>query len=102
MIVSSLSLVLAVMAVGGHATARREVSTLYNVNFVQKPVVQLNSKALIHYTYAATPGISGLSLLLLQTTASDDEQIVPSPANTATVVVVQEGQQPVFAFGMLS
>ncbi len=85
MFMSSLSLVLALMAVGGYGSG-------YTVNFQLPPTVKLWKKTQINYTYTATLGThnTGLSLLLLQTNATGQDLI--SSSNTATVVIVQQGK----------
>ncbi|KAI9053452.1 hypothetical protein LZ554_002410 [Drepanopeziza brunnea f. sp. 'monogermtubi'] len=79
MVVLSFSLTF-LLAVGSHAVNN------YSVVFDHPPPYQLNTTTRIGYNVTASPGESGLSLLLLQTTASDNEDV--SSSNTATFAVV--------------
>ncbi|KAJ5032465.1 uncharacterized protein L3040_009069 [Drepanopeziza brunnea f. sp. 'multigermtubi'] len=79
MVVFSFSLTL-LLALGSHAVND------YSVVFDHPPPYQLNTTTRIGYNVTASPGQSGLSLLLLQTTASDNEGV--SSSNTATFAVV--------------
>lgn len=85
MILSHISLALAVPAV---IYAFPEPK--WTVQF-ESPIIQLNATSQIKYTAHASPGADGLSLLLLQTTATDAEPI--SSGNTATWAVVHNGKQ---------
>ncbi|KAH7417211.1 hypothetical protein BKA64DRAFT_293172 [Cadophora sp. MPI-SDFR-AT-0126] len=87
MICSTLSLVLAVMAVGVHGIPP---DLQYDVNF-DRPRAQVGILTSISYiatAYDSEP-IGGLSLILLQTTAQDESPIDSS--NTQKLVDVQPG-----------